>query len=469
MTQHITVIGAGPGGYAAAIAAAQSGASVTLIEQDEVGGTCLHRGCIPSKVMKRTADIRDDLRRSSEFAIPSSGDFRVDMVGLMERKRQVISNQVRGITTRLKAENIRVIKGTGRIRAPGTAVVTDTAGNPTTEVKWDRLILAPGSLPIEMPSIPFDGDTILSSNEALGLETLPVSMMIIGGGIIGCELGNIFASFGVDVTLVEALNRLLPLPSVDEDISKVFQREMKKRKLKFNINSRLEKVEKRGNRCVATIVPAHGNPENVEIEKILVCIGRRPNTSKLRLDRLGIQTHEDGSIPADAQMRTSAPGVYAIGDALGASRWMLAHVATLEGLTAGQNAGGGHETMNYGAVPGAVYTTPEVACVGLTVKEAESQGYETQVHQVLFRHVGKAHVIGHIGGKAKVVMDRTNGHILGAHMIGPHVTELISEWTLAMNAHVPLDQIAHSMHPHPTLSEIAMEIGLKGEGKGLYG
>ncbi|MDZ7700290.1 MAG: dihydrolipoyl dehydrogenase [Deltaproteobacteria bacterium] len=468
MTQHITVIGAGPGGYAAAIAAARCGASVTLIEQDEVGGTCLHRGCIPSKVMKRTADIRDDLRRSSEFAIPSSGEFRVDMVRLMERKRQVISNQVRGITTRLKAENIRVLKGTGRIRAHGTAVVSHREGNPT-EVKWDRLILAPGSLLIEIPSIPFDGDTILSSNEALSLETLPASMMIIGGGIIGCELGSIFASFGVDVTLVETLNRLLPLPSVDEDISRVFQREMKKRKLKFNINSRLESVEKRGNRCMATILPAHGASETVEVEKILVCIGRRPNTSGLGLDRLGIKTEENGSIPADEQMRTSVPNVYAIGDALGASRWMLAHVATLEGLTAGQNAGGGHETMNYGAVPGAVYTTPEVACVGLTENEARSRGYETHVHQVLFRHVGKAHVIGHIGGEAKVVTNRTDGHILGVHMIGPHVTELISEWTLAMNTDLPLDRIAHTMHPHPTLSEISMEIALKAEGRGLYG
>ena len=470
MPKRITVIGGGPGGYAAAIAAAQSGASVTIIEQDQVGGTCLHRGCIPSKVMKRTAEVMDDLRRASEFALRLNGEYGVEMTRLMERKKQVISHQLRGMTGRLKQEKIELLKGTGRIAAPGTAVVRDSEGTES-RVPWDRLILAPGAIPLEIPFLPFDGEAILSSNDALSLETLPPSMVIVGGGIIGCELGGIFASFGVDVTLVEALDRLLPLPSVDEDISRVFQREMKKRKLKFLLNSRLEQVKKAPDGCISTVVSTHGATGSLEIEteKVLVCIGRRPHTSGLGLDRVGIETDDTGAIPVDERMRTAAPDVYAIGDALGTSRWMLAHAATAEGLVAGRNAAGADRTLSYHAVPGAVYTTPEVADVGLTQREAQEKGYDIDVHSVLFRHVGKAHVIGHIGGEAKLVVNRKNGHILGVHMIGPHVTELISEWTLAMTAGVSVAQIANTLHPHPTLSEISMEISLKAEGMGLYG
>jgi len=470
MPKRVTVIGGGPGGYAAAMAAAQSGASVTIIEQDQVGGTCLHRGCIPSKVMKRTAEVMDDMRRAAEFALHLNGECRLEMALLMERKKQVISHQLRGMTGRLKQEKIELLKGTGRIVGPGSAVVRDPEGTER-KVLWDRLILAPGSIPLEIPSLPFDGETILSSNDALGLETLPASMVIVGGGIIGCELGGIFASFGVDITLVEALDRLLPLPSVDEDISRVFQREMKKRKLKFLLRSRLERVKKGPDGGMAAVVSTHGTPESLEIEteKVLVCIGRRPKTAGLGLDKVGIKTDETGGIPVDDRMRTAAPDVYAIGDALGPSQWMLAHAATAEGLVAGRNAAGADRTMSYHAVPGAVYTTPEVADVGLTEREARENGYDIDVYSVLFRHVGKAHVIGHIGGEAKLVVNRENRHILGVHMIGPHVTELISEWTLAMTAGVRVEQIAKTLHPHPTLSEISMEISLKAEGMGLYG
>ncbi|MFO7984519.1 MAG: dihydrolipoyl dehydrogenase [Desulfatiglandaceae bacterium] len=470
MTHNITIVGGGPGGYAAAIQSARSGAAVTLVDQDQVGGTCLHHGCIPSKVMKRSAELMDDLSRAWEFGIPLKGKIPIDLRQLMHRKGQIISNQVKGISAQLKQHHIRILSGTGKITTPGSVSVIDAEGTET-RVHWDRLILAPGSTPIEIASLPFDGRTILSSRDALSLETLPESLLIVGGGVIGCELGTIFSLLGVDVTLVEALERLLPLPSVDEDISRVFQREMKKRKFKFHVNTKLQRVEPRSDRCIAELTPVSGKtqPQRMEVEKILICIGRRPNTSGLGLDRMGIKTDASGGIMVDDRMRTTASDVYAIGDVLGPSRWMLAHVATMEGLVAGVNATGGDRIMDYRAVPGTVFTLPEVASVGLTEKAAEKEGIAVNTHTVLFRHVGKAHVIGHIGGEAKVVVNRDTHEILGVHMVGPRVTELISEWALAINTGCTLEQIAKTIHPHPTLSEITQETALKGIGSSLYG
>jgi len=470
MTLNITILGGGPGGYAAAIQSARAGAAVTLIEQAQVGGTCLHHGCIPSKIMKRSADLMDDLNRAWEFGISLSGKTPIDLKQLMHRKTQIIANQVKGMAAQLTQHHIHIMRGTGKMAAPGVLKVVDAQGTET-PIEWDRLILAPGATPVEIPALPFDGETILSSSHALSLESLPQSLLIVGGGVIGCELGAIFSSLGVEVTLVEALERLLPLPAVDEDISKVFQREMKKRKLRFHLHTQLDRVEQDRDRCTATLVHAQdpAQVQQLEVEKVLVCIGRRPRTAGLGLDRVGIKTDSLGGIMVDDHMRTTLSNVYAIGDVLGPSGWMLAHVATMEGLVAGVNATGGDQVMDYRAVPGAVFTQPEVASVGLTQKAAEREGLAVNTYTVLFRHVGKAHAIGHIGGEAKVVVNRDTREVLGAHMVGPHVTELISEWALAIHTGCTLEQIAKTIHPHPTLSEISQETALKGIGSSLYG
>lgn len=477
MAKKITIIGGGPGGYVAAIRSAQLGAEVTLIEEDSVGGTCLNRGCIPSKVMKRTAEILNDFKRAQEFGISVKGVISPDMKALMAKKETVIANQTKGILKLLDHNRVRLVKGHAHLRGPNLAEVKPENGE-TVEVPWDRLILATGSRPLNIPSFPFDGKRVISSNEALNLQQIPESMLIVGGGVIGCEFGFIFSSLGSKVTIVEAMDRLLPIPSVDKDCSKVIQREMKKRKIDFMVNRTVERVEKDGRKTCVTIGPSHFGgqlngkqfpPLTLETDKVLVCIGREPNTANIGMETLGIKTGKKGWIFADERMQTNIPGVYAVGDVLGPSKIMLAHVASREGLVAAENAMDGRMEMDYNLIPGAIFTMPEVACVGLTEIEAKERGYNMRADRVLFRNLGKAHVIGEIAGEAKIISEAGDGRVLGVHMVGPHVTDLIAEATLAINTGCTVKQLAETLHPHPTLSEIMFEVALKALDRSLHG
>ncbi|MFH1351033.1 MAG: dihydrolipoyl dehydrogenase [Pseudomonadota bacterium] len=477
MEKKITVIGSGPGGYVAAIRAAQLGAEVTVIEQDNLGGTCLNWGCIPSKVMKTTAEMLENLHRAKEFGILVSGEICLDMKRLMDRKQKVIRIQIEGIQRLFDHHKIRIVKGFGYIKGPKVVEVR-SADHRTIHVPWDKLILAMGSLPLDIPSFPVDGKRIISSREALELQEIPESMLIVGGGVIGCEFGFIFSSFGSKVTVLEAMDRLLPLPSVDEDCSKIIQREMKKRKIGFILNRTVEEVNKNGEKCRVTLGPSPfatqptkkgSTPLVLEVDKVLVCIGRKPNTAHVGLENLFVKTDEKGWILADGQMKTSATDVYAIGDLLGPSKVMLAHVASREGLIAAENAAGGRHIMNYDVVPGAIFTMPEVAHVGLTEPQAREHGYNVRSDSFLFRNLGKAQVIGEIAGQAKIVSDKDNGRILGIHMVGPHATDLIAEGTLGMRLGCTVKELAETIHAHPTLSEVMMEVSFKALDKALHG
>lgn len=477
MATKITIMGAGSGGYIAAIRAAQLGAEVTVIEQDSAGGTCLNRGCIPSKIMKTTAEMVDSFHRASEFGIVVDGKFRPDMERLMARKQNIIQSQIKGILGLFDRHNIRYLKGHGYIKDNKLTAVKLADGE-TVEVPWDRLILATGSEPLEIPPFPFDGKKIISSNDALNLREIPDSILIVGGGVIGCEFASIFASLGSAVTVVEAMSRMLPLPSVDEDCSRVIQREMKKRGIKFMVNRTVEKAEIDGEKVRVTIGPSPFNrkpkekdlvPLTVEADKVLVCIGRSPNTADIGLEKLGVKMDDNGWIIADERMETGVPGVYAIGDVLGPSKIMLAHVASAEGLIAAENAMGGNRTMNYGVVPGAIFTMPEVANVGLTEAQAKEQGYNVRADSALFRTLGKAQVIGEIAGQAKIVSDAENGKILGVHIVGPRATDLIAEGTLAMQTGCTVTELAETIHAHPTLSEVMLEASFKAMDRPLHG
>ena len=477
MTSKITIIGAGPGGYVAAIRAAQLGAEVTLIEHDNVGGTCLNWGCVPSKVMRTSAEILEKFHRAQEFGINVTEKAYPDMQRLMARKEQVIRDHMKGIFKLLKHHKVSYLKGYAYIEG-ANSIKVKLPDNTIHEVPWDRLILAMGSQPLDITSFPFDGKKIISSNEALCLSEIPESLMIVGGGVIGCEFAFIFAALGSHVIVVEALSRLLPLPSVDENCSKVLQREMKKRKIKFVVNQTVERVEDKEGKCLVTIGPSpfdtiqkeRGlNPQKVEVEKVLVCIGRKPNTANSGLEKLGVKTDENGWIIADERMETSIPGVYAIGDVLGPAKIMLAHVASKEGLIAAENAMGRNRTMDYNIVPGAIFTMPEVANVGLTEAQAKKQGHNVRADTVLFRNVAKAQVIGEIAGEVKIVSDTETGKILGVHMIGPHATDLIGEGTLAIQTGCTVKELAETIHAHPTLAEIMMEASYKALGKALHG
>lgn len=475
-TTRIAVLGGGPGGYIAAIRAAQLGAEVTLIEADNVGGTCLNRGCIPSKVMITTAEMLEKFQRAAEFGVTVEGSVRPDMQRLMARKNAVIKSQIKGIENLLKHHKIQLIKGIGYIRKPGLAAVRQADGG--LEIPWDRLILATGTTPLEIPAFPFDGQKIISSDHALNLETVPASMVIVGGGVIGCEFAFILSALGSRVTVVEALSRLLPLPSVDEACSKVLQREMKKRKIKFLVNRTVETAEEAGDILQITIgaspfvsspSPKDQQPLTVEAAQMLVCIGRQPSTADIGLEALGIQPDDRGWLVADDHMETGVPGVYAIGDLLGPAKIMLAHVAWTEAMVAAENAMGGDRSMDYTVVPGAIFTTPEVANVGLSETQAAERGLDLRTDSVLFRTLGKAQVIGEIAGEAKIISDAGSGRILGVHIVGPHATDLIAEATVVMQMGGSVGDIAQTIHAHPTLAEIMMEVSFKALDRSLHG
>ncbi|SEM40005.1 dihydrolipoamide dehydrogenase [Syntrophus gentianae] len=480
MSKRIVIFGAGPGGYVAAIRAAQLGAEVSVVEEDNVGGTCLNWGCIPSKIMITTAEMIERYRRAREFGLKIEGNIRPDMQQLMARKVRIIQDQTKGILDLFAHNKIHYLRGKGRIVGPGMAAVqsADGADGGILEVPWNKLILAPGTRPSDFPPFLFDGERILSSNHALSLLEVPESILILGGGVIGCEFAFLLSSLGSRVTVVEAMDRLLPLPSVDEDCSKILQREMKKRKIKFVLKRTAQALERSSTKLRVTLgfppfmtelAGKEREPQIEEVDKILVCIGRKPNTAHLGLDKLGIQVDAQGWIVADDRMRTNVPDVFAIGDVLGPSKIMLAHVASAEGQIAAENAVGGDLKMAYDVVPGAIFTLPEVANVGLSESQARQQGFSVRAESVLFRSLGKAHVIGEIAGEAKIVSDAETGRVLGVHIVGPHATELIAEGALALRMGATVADLAGTIHAHPTLGEVMLEASLKSLGRSLHG
>ncbi|MDM8516755.1 FAD-dependent oxidoreductase, partial [Desulfobacterales bacterium HSG16] len=385
--------------------------------------------------------------------------------------------QSKGILGLFDHHKITYIKGHGKITGPGNIEVRQEDGNVET-VNWDKLILSTGTRPFEIPVFPFDGEKILSSDHALSLEEIPKSILIVGGGVIGCEFAFILNALGSKVTVVEALDRLLPLPSVDTDCSKILQREMKKRKIKFIVDKTVDSVQKTDDGLDITIGPSpfkkdikekDKKPVNVKAEKMLVSIGRKPNTNDIGLENIGLAPDERGWIAANEKMETNIANVYAIGDILGPEKIMLAHVASTEGIVAAENATGGDKTMAYDVVPSAIFTSPEVATVGLSEAQAKEAGHDYRADAVLFRTVGKAQVIGDIAGQAKIISDKKTNKILGVHMIGPHVTDLIAETTLAMKTGAATTDIANTIHAHPTLAEITLETAFKSLDQSLHG
>jgi len=471
MAEKVVVIGAGPGGYVAAIRAAQLGAAVTVVEAENVGGTCLNWGCIPSKVMINSARMLDRFHQAKAFGIAVDGEIRPDMQSLMLRKNAVIHSQIKGILGLLKHHHIEYIQGKGYLKGPHLAGVATPAGMEL-EISWDKLILATGTRPLNVSAFPFDGRRILSSNHALSLQQVPSTVLIVGGGVVGCEFAFILASLGARVTLVEMMPRLLPLPGVDPDCAKILQREMKKKKITCLLGQKVDAVADQDGKLRVTLAPPAGEkakPATVEADQILVCVGRRSNTDGIGLENIGLAPDAGGWITVNERMETAASDVYAVGDILGPDKIMLAHVATTEGRIAAENALGRRRRMNYDVVPSAIFTMPEVANVGLTESQAVKQDRKVRADSVLFRSLGKAHVIGEIAGQVKVISDAADGKILGIHIIGPHATELIAEAALAMRMGARVQDLAGTIHAHPTISEIMLEVSQKALGRAVHG
>lgn len=452
MTPRVVIIGAGPGGYAAAIEAARLGGNVTLIEREAAGGTCLNRGCIPAKTWKTAADRLRTIHDAGNFGIEIPGKATVDTRRLLARSRAVISTLAGGIHARLKQHGVRYLEGTASPDTPSRILVRRRDGA-VEKLPADRLIIATGSAPRPLPFLPFDHDRILSTDDALELAELPESLAIIGGGVSGCEFATIFSALGSRVTLVETAPHLLPGNAFDRDSITLIEREMKKRGVTLLTGHTVEDTghPEEHVRLLLRETGASGARRTVDAEKILVSAGRIPASGGF--DTLpAIARDGDGWILVNDRMETTVPGVYAIGDILGPSRMMLAHTASAEGITAARNALGERTTMDYTAIPSVLFTTPEAAGVGLTGEEAHSREPEAYAATVQFRSIGRAHTTGEIEGQAKLIAGR-DGRLIGVHIVGAHATELIAAGALAVKQHLSAAELAGTVHAHPTFAE----------------
>lgn len=458
-TPHIIVIGAGPGGYSAAFHAARSGARVTLVEKNRMGGTCLHAGCIPTKTIQASANALETAGRLAEFGIASKNApaFAADMAAVMARKEKVRATLCTGLEKTCAALKIRLARGQAELQA-GRGVLVHTAEG-TESLSGAAVILATGSKILNLPALPVDHKRILSSDDILNLAYIPRRLLVVGGGVIGCELAFIFRAFGAEVTVVEALNRLLPLDPVDEEVSRLLLREAKKRGISVLTAKTVQNaaIGKNGVKCAVVPSPfaagAAGQSAEVETDIVLVAVGRAPDTEGLNLGAADVATDARGWIIADAAMRTTAEGVYAVGDALGPGRPMLAHTATAEGLCAVDNCLGKQAVMNYGIIPSAIFTSPEIGVVGLSEAQANGQGIRTRSSLVPYRELGKSHAMGELPGFFKLVCEEGSGKILGAHIIGAHAADIVAEAALAVQYGLTAADVAHTVHAHPTLAE----------------
>ncbi|WP_283594789.1 dihydrolipoyl dehydrogenase [Paraclostridium bifermentans] len=443
----VAVIGGGPGGYVAAIKAAMLGAEVTVIEKRKVGGTCLNVGCIPTKALLASSSLISSIKEVKDFGIHINGEVEANFDDIMNRKNKVVSQLISGIEFLFEKRGIKIVNGFGKLVDTNKIEVNKEDGSKEL-VEADKIILANGSQPVILPMFPYDGDKIITSDEALNLKDVPKSLLIVGGGVIGCEFGQFFRALGTEVTIVEMFDQLLPLE--DKDVAKQLQRQFKKDKIKVMTGVKIEKCEIVDNEVVATL----SNGKEVKAEKALLSIGRKPYLDNSGIEDIGIQL-ERGKVIVNENLETNVKGIYAIGDIINTP--FLAHVASKEGLVAAQNAVcGNSKTVNYAAVPRCVYTEPEVAGVGKTEKELQENGIEYNTGQFDFRALGKAQAIGHFQGFIKILADK-NDKIIGASIVGPHATDLLTELSLAVHLGLTVEEVGDVIHAHPTLSEGIME------------
>ncbi|MBF0343940.1 MAG: dihydrolipoyl dehydrogenase [Nitrospirae bacterium] len=444
----IVIIGAGPGGYVAALKGAQMGADVTVIEGKEVGGTCLNEGCIPTKTLIASAEAYATALHCDSYGIDFSGTLTPNVQKLMARKNGVISTQVKGIRALFKSWGVKLKEGRGSFISDKEVKIVKSDGQEEI-VSGDKFIIATGSRPASIATFPFDGKRIISSTDALNMEGIPASMIIIGAGVMGCEFGCIYQSFGTDVTLVELMPRALT--TEDPEISQILERELKKKKIKLFTNVKVDRVsvEEDGVRAFLS------NGKELKAEKLLVTIGRAFNSDGLGLDKVGVTPGKGGVIQVNAMMQTSNPDVYAIGDVIGGM--LLAHVASTEGVTAIKNTMGHKEEMDYSCVPAGIFTSPEIGSVGQREHQLQEQGVKYRKGQFHYRALGKAHAMGEITGMFKILADETGEKILGVHIVGHNASDIIHEAAVAMKAGLSVKALAETIHAHPTLAEGLME------------
>jgi len=459
--KNLIIIGGGPAGYVGAIRAAQLGANVTVVEKEEVGGTCLNVGCIPTKVLTSAAHTYSTLKTADRWGLKVSG-MELDFPQLMKRKQMVVNRLVTGVKSLLKTRGINLIKGTAAFLDERQIEVRMNDGT-NQRLEADKFLIATGSVPIMLPIPGIESDGVIDSTGALSLTSIPQSMLIIGGGAIGCEFAYIYQSFGTQVTIVEMLSQIIP--GEDEEISAGLRSSMEKSGIKIFTSSKVTHIvpAKDGKKIVT--VSSSAGENNIEAEKVLVSVGRKANTKNMGLEKLGIKM-DRGTILVDDHLRTNLPHIFAAGDCIG--NWLLAHVASMEAEIAVENALGEDKKMDYHAVPACIFTHPEIGSVGLNEKLAKEKGMEVKTGKFPMMACGRAQAENEPDGFVKVVVEKTSGKILGAQILGHRATDLIAELTLAIQMGAKTFDIINTIHAHPTLSEPTREAVLKAEGRPIH-
>ncbi len=459
----VVVIGAGPGGYVCAIRAAQLGKKTAIVDRQWLGGVCLNVGCIPSKALLRNAEIAHLLREGGkDFGFEVQG-LKLDFPAAVKRSRQVADRLVKGVGFLMKKNAIDVHMGAAAFVDAHTVAVTAADGTKTT-VKAKDVVIATGASPMMIPGVQADGQRVLTYLEAIMQERLPKSVVVIGASAIGCEFATVWNSYGVQVTLVEMLPRIAPLE--DEEVSKELAKAFTKRGIKVLAGTKVEGIETTGSGVRVKVTGAEG-AQTIEAEQAMVAIGVKPNTQELGLEAVGIKVSPRGMIEIDERMATNVPGVWAIGDVTG--KLMLAHVASAMGIVCAENIAGVETVkLDYEAMPRAIYSQPQVASFGLTEAQAKERGLEVKVGRFPFQANGKALGLGDYAGWVKLVIGAKYGEFLGAHLVGPEVTELLPELTLARMMELTPAEVARNVHAHPTLSEALMEAAHAAEGHPIH-
>jgi dihydrolipoamide dehydrogenase len=459
----VIVIGAGPAGYVCAIRAAQLGLKTAIIEKQWLGGVCLNVGCIPSKALLRNADVAQILReRGKEFGF-SFDNLNLDYSIAVKRSRQVSDRLTKGVGFLMKKNNIDVHMGNAKVTSPGMVIVTDSEGK-SSELKTKNIVIATGAITMVPPAWNVDGTKIVTYLEAVLQSSLPKSAIIIGAGAIGVEFATIWSSYGITVTIVEMLPRLVPLE--DEEVSTELAKAFTRRKINFLVGHRVESLEATDS-GVTLQASGEKGPVTLQAEQALVAIGFRPNSRELGLEQLGVKITDRGAVDIDERMSTNVPGIWAIGDVT--AKLMLAHVGSAQGIVCAENIAGVETIqLNYEMMPRATYCQPQVASFGLTEAMAKERGYDIKVGRFPFQANGKALGLGDYTGWVKIITDAKYGEILGAHMIGPEVTELLPELTISQMMELTTAEIARNVHAHPSLSEALMEAAHAAEGHAIH-
>ncbi len=445
MEYNIAIIGAGPGGYVAALHAARLGMKVCLIEKEEVGGVCLNWGCIPTKTLVGSAKVFSLIKKAAEYGIETGSVARPDWKKIMERKNQVVARLVKGINYLLEQNKVELISGMAAFSSEHELEVTLSDGTQR-PIQAEKIIIATGSEPHIPEVFKYDGCKVITSNEALELPELPDSLVVIGGGVIGCEFASIFATFGVKVTIVELMDQLIP--NLDLEVSGSLRLQLKKKGIEILTGTSVNEVKKEENGIRLIL----SNDKELFAAKVLVSIGRKPNSGQLGLEEIGIKTNTKGRIQVNEHLQTNLPGIYAIGD-VNDQPWDLAHAASFQGITVVERIAGKPVVWSDEAMPNCIFTDPEVATVGINTQEADEQGLEVVTAKAAFLANGKALAQGDAVGFVKVVAEKSCRRILGVQIIGPEASDLIAEAALAVKHHLTVEQLAGTIHAHPTLAE----------------